>query len=577
MKAAYFQHFSSRHSAEKARAAWYNRTMSEQTGTGKTAAPEPDFTALSIQQMCHLLEEQTALIRQLTEDNRHLHEQVDYLTRKLFAPKSEKNRECDGQLSMFDEAEKESDLTATTEGGKITVKYDRIRKPKATHDETMGDLPELERTVDLPEDRMHCTICGTKLEWMGREFVRDEIEVVPRKAVRVRIYRNVYGCPGCRKDADESSIVKADVPAALIPHSYATPSAVVLAMYSKYAMGMPLYRQEKDWQQIGVQVNRTTLANWVVYCGINYILPVVDRIHGEMMQRDIIYCDETPVQVLHEDGRTAEQKSYVWLSCVSREDGSPPAVIYSYRPTREGKNAEEILEGFKGHYLVCDGYQGYNRVSGVVRCGCLAHIRRKFVDAIQKKDGKAVPGTPGFQGREFCDTLFLWERKYAGLPPDQKKLKRLEHEKPVLEAFWAWLDKQNPESGSRLDKAVTYARNQRAFMENYLLDGRIEISNQISENSVRPFAVGRRNWLFSDSTNGAVASTAIYSLIETAKLNDLRIKPYLTEVLKFMRDHANGSGRMDLDGILPWAKPMQEKYNLSVKLKVDEDILKSLE
>lgn len=135
------------------------------------------------------------------------------------------------------------------------------------------------------------------------------------------------------------------------------------------------------------------------------------------------------------------------------------------------------------------------------------------------------------RGRNYCDMLFMWERKLKDLSPEERHEKRLEHEKPILEDFWKWLDRQHPTSGSRLDKAVTYARNQKRFMENYLLDGRIEISNQTSENAVRPFAVGRRNWLFSDSVDGAIASAAIYSLIQTAKMNDLRIMPYLTEIL----------------------------------------------
>ena len=183
----------------------------------------------------------------------------------------------------------------------------------------------------------------------------------------------------------------------------------------------------------------------------------------------------------------------MWLLCSEKEDGLPRIVIYSYRPTRAGENAKELLEGFEGHYLVCDGYQGYNKVSGVVRCSCLAHIRRKFNDAIPKE-----------------------------------------------------------------------------FMEHYLLDGRIEISNQIAENAVRPFAVGRRNWLFSNSVSGAIASAAFYSLIETAKINGLRIRPYLTEVLTVMRNHANGSGRIDIEELLPWSETMQSKFSATTKQNLKE-------
>lgn len=538
------------------------------TGKAAGSAPQDEVLIRTIEQLNQRIDQLLKMvdsfqntIQKLQLENENLREQNAYLTKQLFAPKSEKTKQIEGQLSLFDEAEKEADVEASAKGDTITVTYKRKRK--STHQELMGNLEEKERFVDLPDAEKICPKCGTPMECIGKEFVRDEIEVIPRQVIRFKVYRRVYGCPKCKAESDSGTIIKAPFPEPLIPNSYATPSVVSLVMYDKYFMGMPLYRQEKDWNQLGVLVNRTTLANWCITCGIKYILKVVNRLHEELMKRDIVYCDETPVQVLHEDGRTATQKSYMWLTCSGRKEKDPPIVIYSYRPTRAGKNAAELLDGFSGHYLVCDGYQGYNSLKGLIRCSCLAHIRRKFVDAIQKKDGKPVPGTPGLQGKEFCDKLFAWERSFAGHDPETRKTERLEHEKPVLEAFWSWLDQQNPTSGSRLDKAVTYAQNQRRFMENYLLDGRIEISNQTSENSVRPFAVGRRNWLFSDSVNGAVASAAIYSLIETARLNGLKIKPYLTEVLSYMRDHQNGSVR--IDEILPWSAEMQSRFNPDVK------------
>ena len=453
----------------------------------------------------------------------------------------------------------------------ITVKeHKRKRKPKASHDELMDKLPEVERTIQLSDEERVCGICGEKLVPIGREFVRDEIEVIPKKAVRVKIYREVYNCPECTKESDQANIVKAEAPAPLIEHSYATASLVVAVVYAKYVMGIPLYRQEKDWAELGVMLNRTTLSNWVITCAIRYVLPLIDRMHELLMKRDIIYADETVIQVLNEEGRKATQKSYMWLICSGKEDNLPRIVIYSYRPTRAGENAKELLEGFEGHYLVCDGYQGYNKVSGVVRCSCLAHIRRKFHDAIPKENGKQVTDSIGMRGRNYCDTLFMWEREFARLSPEKRREKRLAHEKPVLEDFWKWLDEQKPASGSRLAKAVTYAKNQKEFMEHYLLDGRIEISNQIAENAVRPLAVGRRNWLFSNSVNGAIASAAFYSLVETAKINGLRIRPYLTEVLTVMRDHANGSGRIDIEELLPWSETMQSKFSATTKQNLKE-------
>ena len=547
--------------------------MKKTTKSGISPQQAETLTTL-IQQLKNTISELNVTIAQLRKDNENLREQNAYLTRQLFAPKSERGNyspdedqlriDPDTEGFSFGSVPSKSELKKDSE--MITVKeHKRERKSKATHDELMDKLPEVERTIQLSDEERVCSICGENLVPIGREFVRDEIEVIPKKAVRVKIYREVYNCPECTKESDQANIVKAEAPAPLIEHSYATASLVVAVIYAKYVMGIPLYRQEKDWAELGVQLNRTTLSNWVITCAVRYVLPLIDRMHELLMKRDIVYADETTIQVLHEEGRRATQKSYMWLICSGKEDNLPRIVIYSYRPTRAGENAKELLEGFEGHYLVCDGYQGYNKVSGVVRCSCLAHIRRKFHDAIPKENGKQVTGSIGMRGRNYCDTLFMWEREFAGLSPEKRREKRLTHEKPVLEDFWKWLDEQKPTSGSRLAKAVTYAKNQKEFMEHYLLDGRIEISNAIAENAVRPFAVGRRNWLFSNSVSGAMASAAFYSLIETAKINGLRIRPYLTEVLTVMRDHANGSERIDIDELLPWSETMQSKFSAATK------------
>ena len=547
--------------------------MKKTTKSGISPQQAETLTTL-IQQLKNTISELNVTIAQLRKDNENLREQNAYLTRQLFAPKSERGNyspdedqlriDPDTEGFSFGSVPSKSELKKDSE--MITVKeHKRERKSKATHDELMDKLPEVERTIQLSDEERVCSICGENLVPIGREFVRDEIEVIPKKAVRVKIYREVYNCPECTKESDQANIVKAEAPAPLIEHSYATASLVVAVIYAKYVMGIPLYRQEKDWAELGVQLNRTTLSNWVITCAVRYVLPLIDRMHELLMKRDIVYADETTIQVLHEEGRRATQKSYMWLICSGKEDNLPRIVIYSYRPTRAGENAKELLEGFEGHYLVCDGYQGYNKVSGVVRCSCLAHIRRKFHDAIPKENGKQVTGSIGMRGRNYWDTLFMWEREFAGLSPEKRREKRLTHEKPVLEDFWKWLDEQKPTSGSRLAKAVTYAKNQKEFMEHYLLDGRIEISNAIAENAVRPFAVGRRNWLFSNSVSGAMASAAFYSLIETAKINGLRIRPYLTEVLTVMRDHANGSERIDIDELLPWSETMQSKFSAATK------------
>ncbi len=266
-------------------------------------------------------------------------------------------------------------------------------------------------------------------------------------------------------------------------------------------------------------------------------------------------ADETRIQVLNEPERRAESQSFMWLFR-SGEDGLPPILLYGYSPTRSGDHAAEFLNGFQG-YLETDGYQGYNKVPGIKRCSCWAHIRRYFIDAIPK--GKQFDYTqPAVQGVQYCDRLFRIEdsinKKYPGDHKKRKEL-RLEKEKPILEAFWSWLDAQHPIKGSRMEKAVIYVKNRRTTAETYLEDGRCSFTNNLSENAIRPFTVGRKNWLFSSSVDGANASAVVYTMVEMAKAHDLNIYEYL----KYILDKCPNQSWSDeqLSELAPWSEKLQ--------------------
>ena len=503
---------------------------------------------------------------------RNKEEEIALLQKKLFAPRSEKNRQCEGQMSLadfglFNEAEQEATVKVIEKDDGTVVIKEHTRKKRATHEEIMKTLPVKERIIDIEEDLRNCPNCDGPLEYVGKEYLRDEVEIIPRQAIRYKVYKAVYKCPSCEDEPDQPTIFK-PVYIPLMDHSYLTPSFAAYLLYAKFVLHMPFYRQERDWEQLGLKISRATMANWTIYTGINLFLPVVDRLWELLMKRDLLHCDETRVQVLHEDGRKATTQSYMWLAC-SGNDGLPKIIYYRYTPTRAGANAVKLLADFEGTYLICDGYQGYNAVvkfhKDLIRCGCWAHLRRKLADAIPTKDGEEIPGSPAIEGRNLIDKLFLVESILSDRSPEERTRIRQELEVPILKSFWEWLDKQKPVSGSRFAAAVNYAKNQKPVMENYLLDGRIALSNAIAENNVRDFAVGRRNWLFSASVNGATASAAIFSLIETAKANNLRVRPYLKEVITYMRDHANanGSERVDVDSILPWSDEMQSRFALS--------------
>ena len=289
--------------------------------------------------------------------------------------------------------------------------------------------------------------------------------------------------------------------------------------------------------------------------------PVYKRLHEHLLERGVIHADETPCQVLKEDGKTAQSRSYMWLYG-SGNDGLPPIRLYDYQPSRGGYHAEEFLKGFSG-YLTCDGFSGYNKLKKVIRCGCLAHMRRYWYDALPGKTKTASEKTSAEIGFDYCNQLFKLEEKYAGLDADTRKAKRLETEPAIWEAYWSWLETVNPTGGSRLEKAVTYARNQKPYMENYLLDGRCSISNNIAENIARLYAVGRKNFLFHDTVKGARSSAIIYSLVETAKLNNLNIYVYLETVLLYMPDYKNEPE--GIEELMPWSEMIQQRCRIESK------------
>lgn len=499
------------------------------------------------------IEQLEKTIKKLQDQVSNLTEMVMLLRNEKFGPSSEKTEKpSKEQLSLFNEAELEADASAPEPIEKDVHGYKR-RVAKTKREEVIKDLPVREVLCSMPDEDRFCDRCGHGLRPIGKETVREELEYIPAKLQIVRYVRLSYECPAC-KHTDHPFIKKALTPTSLMNHSLASPSSVANVMYQKYVNSIPLYRQEKIWEQMGIALSRATMANWVIRCSENYLMPVVEHMRKQLLSRHIIHCDETPVQVLKEEGKKPQTKSYMWLYRTGIDD-EKPVILYDYQPSRNGDHAVTFLKDFKG-YVHSDGYSGYNKLSGITRCGCWAHLRRKFIEAIPQKKGTETL-TNAEIGRDYCDQLFMIERDLKDLSPEERRIKRLELEKPVLEAFWGQLENLNVLKGSALGKAVTYALNQKKYMENYLLDGRCSISNNAAENAIRPFTVGRKNWLFADTPKGASASAAVYSIVETAKANRINVYTYLQYLLLYMPDTDWRNYPEELDQLMPWSKAIQ--------------------
>ena len=391
-----------------------------------------------IKMLREALDASTTQSKELTLQIANLNEQLAFMKKKLFGTSSERRSlEVNGQIDLFNEAEAEVDFSAK-EPFAETIVSEHKRKPKTTLEEKLKGIPVEQVIRELPEEEQLCLQCGSSLVKIGQEVVRRELEYIPAK-VKVIEYVSVhYGCPECKK-TEEPFFLKTPVESPLMKHSLASPSSVAWVMYQKYANGLPLYRQEKDWKQYGIALSRATMANWVIYCALHYLKPIYDYCHHEILKRGFLMADETRVQVLKEKDRRAETDSFMWLYR-SGEDGLPPIILYEYSPTRAGSNAAEFLSGFSG-YLACDGYAGYNKVPEIKRCCCWAHVRRYFIDAVPKGHEYDY-SNPAVQGVKYCSQLFEFEEHFRqkGYSYEKRKELRLQKEKPILEAFWCWLD-----------------------------------------------------------------------------------------------------------------------------------------
>ncbi|MEN6314191.1 MAG: IS66 family transposase [Clostridiaceae bacterium] len=488
---------------------------------------------------------------QLEQENKRLHESVEFLTRKLFGRSSEKTSMIFGQANLFDEAETETD-PKVPEPTLQEIEGYRRKKFKGQRMELLKDLPHDKIICKLDPLDLNCPQCDTALVEVGEEFIRTEVEYIPAKVRVIDYYRQSYECRSC-KNTDRPYFEKSPMPYPVVMHSMASASSVAHVIYQKFVNALPLYRQEKDWENLGIRLGRATMSNWIMVAARDWLAPIVNLLHQKLLQEKYIHADETKIQVMNEEGRKNTTDSYMWVYGTYK-DSKKPIRIFEYQQTRNGRHPQEFLKGFKG-YLHTDAYSGYNKVPEITRCLCWSHLRRYFVDALPK-DIKSPEATLPGEGIRYCNKLFEIETELELLSPDERKYKRLELELPVLEAFWSWVEKNIGEClpKGKLHDAMKYAVNQKEGLMAYLEDGNCSISNNLAENSIRPFTVGRRNWLFSGSPKGADASAAAYSIIETAKANGLNPYNYLWFIFKTMPGVQFEEHPEFLEDFLPWSE-----------------------
>ncbi|WP_133309591.1 IS66 family transposase [Parashewanella spongiae] len=497
-----------------------------------------------------LLESKDSEIAELNQSYQTLLEQFRLAQHHRFGRSSEV---CEAQGELFNEAETlveddilEADTTPERETTPPKTKEKPKRKPLPKH------LPRVQVIHDIDEADKQCDCCGHQLQQMGKD-VSEKLEFIPAKVKVIENIRLKYSCQHCEKSGTQPNIKQASVPSSPIPKGYATPSLLSQIITSKYQYALPLYRQETMFKQHGIEISRRTMSDWMMKCGALF-KPLHQRLREIQLSQPVIQADETTVKVINDE----RAKSYIWVYCSGAD--SPASsnmafkgvsimrniVLFDYQNgSRSGACPLMFLGDFNG-YLQTDGYAAYQKVNAEL-VGCWAHARRKFIEA-QTAQGKTKVGKVNV-AISFIQKLYAIEKNIADLSVDEKMKKRQIKSEPILADFKAWLDKSalQVSSKGKLGEAITYSLNQWSKLKRYTESGLLNIDNNRAERAVKPFVIGRKNWLFNINHKGAETSAMLYSIIETAKANGLIPFDYINHCLEEL-----AKSPIELESLLPW-------------------------
>jgi len=468
------------------------------------------------------VEELKKLVVALQTENAYAAEQLALLRAQLFGRKSEKRAaEDEGQARLFDEAESTLAQPALLDAPESSPVRAHTRR-RGGRRPLPEDLPRKEIVHDIPDDEKTCG-CGAALVRIGEETA-EKLDVIPQRFIVERHVRPKYACKSCEGsgDPDSPAVRIAPAPEQMIPKSAATPGLLAQLFTAKFCDALPFYRQETIYARHGVDLPRITMCNWAVQAAAR-AGPLLELLKAEVFSSPIIGANETTLQVLQENGKRAQNLSYMWVF----RGGSPehPALWFEYRDSRSGGFLVDFLQE-STLYLQTDGYQGYDRVcraKKIRRVECWAHARRYFYEA-QRAQPESVIAR---EALELIGGLYAIERRAANDGLDGAGIERLRRAEslPILATLRTQLREWNASvpPRSKLGEAIQYARKHSSRLRAYIRDGRLRIDNNLVENAIRPFVVGRKNWLFSVTPEGAAASAALYTLIENAKANGLEV------------------------------------------------------
>ena len=507
-------------------------------------------------------------------------DQLASMKRSKFGSTSEKTSL--EMLPLFNEIEKTFDNVNPVDLLEPEVKdtkKGKKRKPKAKEND-YSDL-EIKETIHHSLKDRSCPECGSLMKEL-KPTISYELKYKPAEWFLIKHVIHNYVCPECSKESDGIVCVEPkDKPVRLIEGSVVTSSAVAGLAYNKYVLGTPLYRQEQDLNKQNICINRQNMSNWMMQCSNDYLEYVFDQMCEDFKKLEIVHLDETPLQII-EDCKDGRKKGYVWMGMSGTFETNQMALYFS-PGNRKYENATMIL-GEDNHAIAhSDGYEAYHKDICLMVVGCMAHVRRKFVEAQKASVGEKeirklstreekieyLDSHPGYKNIliaiHYINKLFKIEEtlKKEGATPTERYKRRQEESLPIFNEFFAYLHEIEGQylPKGKMGSAISYTFHEEEYLRNFFKDGRCELSNNLAEQRIKPFVIARKNFLFSNTKNGAKASTIYFSLIESAKMNKLNPYKYLEYVLDTLS--TKGLSNEIINSVLPYSKQLPK--NLYVK------------
>lgn len=515
--------------------------------------------------LIHLLLQQQEQLEALTKELHASNEKMQLLMEQVilgkqnrFGRSSEKMedpnqisfREVDGTIVFFNEAEAVCDLSAS-EPEDLELPAPKKPKRKGKKEADLSGLPirRIDHYLSETELEAEFGVNGWK---QLPDAISKKYHFVPAKVEVEEHHIGVYA------SKTDEHMVKAGHPGTLLHGSLVSPSLAAAIINGKYVNAVPLYRLEQEFQRYGLQITRQNMANWCIRLGEDYLSVLYDRLHKELYSYHVIQADETPVLVNH-DGRKAGSKSWMWVYRSGYLYHKKQIVLYEYQQTRNASYPREFLKGYGG-ICVTDGYQVYHTLENELEelriAGCWVHCRRRFDEALKVIKKSSQKESEAFLLMKQIQAIYREEGKLDALSSDERLQQRQAVIKPLVDAFFAYLKTMKVSKKDKFGDAVGYALNQEKYLRVFLTDGDVPIDNNASERAIRGFCIGKKNWQMIDTINGARTSAIIYSIVETAKANQLKPFDYVQYLLEEIPQHMEDTDYSFLEDLLPWSEKL---------------------